>query len=207
MLQRHFVLAPRLRNVPAYLTSRPFAPRFKRYQAFDTGLDQEALSEARSWFQSFSPTQLPKGNTTYARSSGPGGQHVNKTETKAITAYPLGQLLPVLPKSLHPGIRKSRYYTATNDSLTFQAQDSRSRDANAEDNRRKLIEEVTSIYKDVIPAETSAEKKKKHEEMSVASFVEKRLLTSNSGRRFHETRIKQKKFTSAKKQSRRGPSD
>jgi peptidyl-tRNA hydrolase ICT1 len=91
--------------------------------------------------------------------------------------------------------------------LTFQAQDSRSRDANAEDNRRKLIEEVTSIYKDVIPAETSAEKKKKHEEMSVASFVEKQLLTSNSGRRFHETRIKHKKFTSAKKQSRRGPSD
>ncbi|KAI1023325.1 hypothetical protein LB503_000644 [Fusarium chuoi] len=192
MLQRHFALAPRLRIVPAYLTSRPFAPRFKRYQAFDTGLDQEALSEARSWFESFSSTQLPKGNTTYARSSGPGGQHVNKTETKAITAYPLGQLLSVLPKSLHPGIRKSRYYTATNDSLTFQAQDSRSRDANAEDNRRKLIEEITSIYKDVIPAETSAEKKKKHQEI---------------GRRFHETRIKQKKFTSAKKQSRRGPSD
>jgi peptidyl-tRNA hydrolase ICT1 len=94
-----------------------------------------------------------------------------RTETKAITAYPLGQLLSVLPKSLHPGIRKSRYYTATNDSLTFQAQDSRSRDANAEDNRRKLIEEVTSIYKDVIPAETSAEKKKKYEEMSVALFV------------------------------------
>ncbi|RKL33688.1 hypothetical protein BFJ72_g9912 [Fusarium proliferatum] len=187
MLQRHFALAPRLRIVPAYLTSRPFAPRFKRYQAFDTGLDQEALSEARSWFESFSSTQLPKGNTTYARSSGPGGQHVNK-----YTPYPLGQLLSVLPKSLHPGIRKSRYYTATNDSLTFQAQDSRSRDANAEDNRRKLIEEITSIYKDVIPAETSAEKKKKHEEI---------------GRRFHETRIKQKKFTSAKKQSRRGPSD
>jgi peptidyl-tRNA hydrolase ICT1 len=49
--------------------------------------------------------------------------------------------------------------------LTFQAQDSRSRDANAEDNRRKLTEEVMRIYKEATPAETSVEKKRKHEEM------------------------------------------
>ncbi|SPJ81656.1 uncharacterized protein FTOL_09061 [Fusarium torulosum] len=192
MLRRqiHSVLCPR--RTPVYTTAPPFAPRFKRYQAFDAEFDKDALAEARSWFQSFTPTQLPKGNTTYARSSGPGGQHVNKTETKAITAYPVGQLLLALPKSLHPSIRKSKYYTSTNDCLTFQAQDSRSRDANAEDNRRKLVEEVTRMYKDATPAETSVEKKKKHEEI---------------GRRFHDTRIKQKKFTGAKKQSRRGPSD
>ncbi|KAF4450116.1 hypothetical protein F53441_6715 [Fusarium austroafricanum] len=192
MLQRQFSLAPRLRAIPTHLTTTPFAPRFKRYQAFDAELDQEALAEARSWFESFHSSQLPKGNTTYARSSGPGGQHVNKTETKAITAYSVGQLFAVLPKSLHPSIRKSKYYTSTNDSLTFQAQDSRSRDANAEDNRRKLVEEVTRIYKDATPAETSADKKKKHEEI---------------GKRFHDSRLKAKKFTSAKKQSRRGPSD
>ncbi|KAL4730310.1 hypothetical protein ACLX1H_002343 [Fusarium chlamydosporum] len=178
--------------MPSQVTATPFAPRFKRYQAFDADFDKDALNEARSWYESFNASQLPKGNTTYARSSGPGGQHVNKTETKAITAYPIGQLLAVLPKSLHPSIRQSKYYTATNDSLTFQAQDSRSRDANAEDNRRKLTEEVIRIYKEATPAETSTEKKKKHEEI---------------GKRFHDTRIKQKKFTSAKKQSRKGPSD
>lgn len=52
--------------------------RCKRYQAFDADLDHDALNEARSWFQSFKPEHLPQGNTTYARSSGPGGQHVNK---------------------------------------------------------------------------------------------------------------------------------
>lgn len=52
--------------------------RSKRYEAFDASLDQDALAEARSWFQSFDAASLPKGNTTYARSSGPGGQHVNK---------------------------------------------------------------------------------------------------------------------------------
>ncbi|RFN53104.1 peptidyl-trna hydrolase protein [Fusarium flagelliforme] len=86
-------------------------------------------------------------------------------------------------------VRKSKYYTSANDSLTFQAQDSRSRDANAQDNRRKLTEELVRIYKEAVPAETSSEKKKKHQEI---------------GKRFHDTRIKQKKFTSAKKQSRRG---
>ncbi|KAF4976888.1 hypothetical protein FZEAL_6510 [Fusarium zealandicum] len=192
MLRRQILEALRLRTQPPHLGIAPFAPRSKRYQAFDAELDHSALAEARSWFESFNSSQLPKGNTTYARSSGPGGQHVNKTETKAITAYSVGELLSVLPASLHACIRRSRYYTASSDSLTFQAQTSRSRNANAEDNRNKLIEEITRIYEEVTPAETSEEKKKKHQEI---------------GRKFNDSRIRDKKFSSAKKQSRRGPSD
>lgn len=57
----------------------PLIPtRLKRYEAFDAQLDKDALEEAREWFKSFDESQLPKGSTTYARSSGPGGQHVNK---------------------------------------------------------------------------------------------------------------------------------
>lgn len=54
--------------------------RFKRYEAYDARLDQDALAEARVWYNSFDASKLPKGNTSYARSSGPGGQHVNKYE-------------------------------------------------------------------------------------------------------------------------------
>ncbi|CAM1504227.1 Fc.00g018180.m01.CDS01 [Cosmosporella sp. VM-42] len=189
-----------------------YAARFKRYEAFDAQFDQDALAEARSWYQTFDSSQLPKGNTTYARSSGPGGQHVNKTETKAITAYPVRDLLSILPRSLHSWIRGSKYYTSNSDSLTFQAQTSRSRDANAEDNRRKLVEEVTRIYEAATPAETSEEKKKKHVEMLVIPLIMyffgvlalKRVLR---GKKFNENRMKQKKFISTKKQARRGPSD
>ena len=81
------------------------------------------------------------------------------------------------PKSLHPGIRKSKYYTANSDSLTFQAHTSRSRDANAQDNRNKLVEEVTRIYHEATPAETSEEKKKKHEAMLVYLPLRTRLVT------------------------------
>ncbi|RCI11419.1 hypothetical protein L249_7594 [Ophiocordyceps polyrhachis-furcata BCC 54312] len=163
--------------------------RFKRYEAYDAQFDQDALTEARVWRQNLDASQLPRGNTTYARSSGPGGQHVNKTESKAVTVFPAKELLSMLPKSLHHGIRSSKYYTAANDCLTFHAQSQRSRTANAEENRKKLMEELTRLYHDTIPSETSAEKRKKHE---------------NIEKRFHETRIKQKKLASFKKQSRRG---
>ncbi|KAH7155224.1 hypothetical protein B0J13DRAFT_221100 [Dactylonectria estremocensis] len=193
MLSPRITRALRLQKFPLTpLSNTLFSPRFKRYQAYDAELDKDALAEARSWYQSFTPAQLPKGNTTYARSSGPGGQHVNKTETKAITVYPVRELLSMLPQHMHPSLRKSKYYTANSDSLTFQAQTSRSRDANAEDNRNKLVEEVTRMYHEATPAETSEETKKKHE---------------NIRDKFHNSRVKQKKLASAKKQSRRGPSD
>ncbi|XP_044717226.1 RF-1 domain-containing protein [Hirsutella rhossiliensis] len=142
--------------------------RFKRYQAFDAQLDQEALTEARSWYRKFDASHLPRGSTTYARSSGPGGQHVNKTETKAITAFPVKDLVSMLPQSLHSGIRASKYYTASNDSLTFHAQTRRSRTANTDENRRKLMEEVSRVYREQVPSETSGDKKQKHGEMWVS---------------------------------------
>lgn len=60
----------------------PLAPlssiRFIRHQAYEDSFDQDDLSEARTWRQSFQLSSLPKGQTIFSRSSGPGGQHVNK---------------------------------------------------------------------------------------------------------------------------------
>lgn len=49
-----------------------------RFQAHDAFLDQDDLEEARKWHASFKEDSLPKGHVSYSRSSGPGGQHVNK---------------------------------------------------------------------------------------------------------------------------------
>ncbi|KAH7325001.1 hypothetical protein B0I35DRAFT_406738 [Stachybotrys elegans] len=166
--------------------------RGKRYEAYDARFDADALAEARTWYESFDPSYLPRGETTYARSSGPGGQHVNKTETKAVTVYPVRELQAILPPSLHASIRLSKYYTAGNDSLTFHAQEHRSRSSNADENRRKLMDEVTRIYRENTPAETSSEKKQKHRDIE---------------KKFHDQRLKEKKFHSSKKQARRGSSD
>ncbi|PHH73188.1 hypothetical protein CDD82_5614 [Ophiocordyceps australis] len=163
--------------------------RFRRHEAFDARLDHEALAEARSWFEQLDQARLPKGVTTYARSSGPGGQHVNKTESKAVTAVSVEELQSFVPKSLHLGLRESRYYTASSDSLTFHAQSHRSRGANAEENRKKLMEELVRIYRANTPSPTSCEKKKKHEAIE---------------HKFHASRLRQKKLSSMKKQSRKG---
>ena len=93
------------------------------------------------------------------------GADNSRTETKAITAYPVMELLPMLPKLLHGAVRASKYYTAGNDSLTFHAQAQRSRTANADENQEKFFGEVDRIYRDNVPAETSGDKKKKHDNM------------------------------------------
>ncbi|KAJ6790402.1 hypothetical protein PWT90_10463 [Aphanocladium album] len=166
--------------------------RHKRYSAFDAELDKDALAAARKWHASFDPSQLPAGNTTYARSSGPGGQHVNKTETKAISVFPVKDILAVIPPILHPSIRMSPYYTASSDALTFQAQSHRSRTANAEENRNKLAAIIAQLYDEKVPAETGSDKHAKYKEVT---------------KRFHASRLQDKKFTSSKKQSRRGGSE
>ncbi|KAL2163465.1 hypothetical protein VTH06DRAFT_5523 [Thermothelomyces fergusii] len=184
---------------PAILASRwPWnawaVPGFRRFvhRAFDATFDREQLAEARKWHQSFQLSSLPEGNTSYSRSSGPGGQHVNKTETKATTTWPVPQLLSILPKLLHAGVRESKYYTRRNDCLTIQAQTHRSRSANAEENRRKLFEALQELYHKTVPGESSPEKAKKYEALKKSA---------------NEARMKEKRMQKLKKASRRGFDD
>lgn len=73
-------LIGRTTRLSLYQFSTPFLVHLRttRYQAHDALLDQDDLNEARNWHAKFNETSLPKGQTTYSRSSGPGGQHVNK---------------------------------------------------------------------------------------------------------------------------------
>lgn len=128
-----------------------------RYAAFDSGFDPDDLQAARQWRQALSQDALPRGSTTYSRSSGPGGQHVNKTETKATTSWPVGELIGTLPALLRDRLRTSRHYTKATDSLTIQAQAQRSRTANAEANREKLFEELVALYEATVPGEARPE--------------------------------------------------
>ncbi|KAH8903301.1 hypothetical protein BR93DRAFT_199481 [Coniochaeta sp. PMI_546] len=167
--------------------SQPWA-RSIRHQAFDDAFDADELSEARKWRQSFHASSIPRGQTIFSRSSGPGGQHVNKTETKAITSWPVSQLMAILPKMLHSGLRASKYYAERNDCISLQAQTSRSRTANAEENHQKLFEEIQRLYDEKVPSETSPEKRQKYAQLKKSST---------------EARLKAKKMQSSKKSSRR----
>ena len=147
-----------------------------RYEAFDKTLDADELKAARQWRAAFSdPDKLPKGTTTYARSSGPGGQHVNKTETKATTAWPVTELMATLPTLLRHTVRTSRYYTRASDSLTIQAQEQRSRSVNAETNRQKLYDELVALYEAAVPGESRPETATKYKQVCV--FTDTRVYS------------------------------
>lgn len=77
----------------------------------------------------------------------------------------MGELSRTLPKVLRRKLRESRYYTARNDSLTFSSQTERHRNANVDENREKLVQELRKIYEETVPGETDPEKVKKHAEM------------------------------------------
>ncbi|KAK1783287.1 hypothetical protein QBC45DRAFT_400187 [Copromyces sp. CBS 386.78] len=185
-------LSPMARLRPAWaLNPSPVmvTKRLARHQAFDAGFDPDELAEARRWHKSFQPSTLPQGDTSFSRSSGPGGQHVNKTETKATTTWPISKLQAHVPKILHAKLRNSKYYTRGNDSITIQAQTERSRSANQAANHQKLYDELMGLYAKTVPAESSPDKARKYEAL-------KKTAT--------EVRLKEKKFLSSKKQSRKG---
>ncbi|KAI0475607.1 hypothetical protein GGR56DRAFT_646642 [Xylariaceae sp. FL0804] len=174
---------------PSVLSSPLVQQRTIRHQAYEASFDVDELTEAREWFTSFGEDSLPQGRTSYARSSGPGGQHVNKTESKAITVWPIEELSKSLPKLVRSELRTSRYYTRRNDSIAIQAQTQRSRSANAADNRTKLLEEIRRIYRERVPGSTSEKTMKKYERLEKS---------------FNEARINAKKAHSSKKARRKG---
>ncbi|KAI1204730.1 uncharacterized protein F4807DRAFT_321145 [Annulohypoxylon truncatum] len=186
-----------LRSLSTRLTSSPISKYFGAPHSFmrtvqtrthDTDFDQEELAEARNWHASFNSDSLPKGHTKYSRASGPGGQHVNKTESKATTVWPIEELSKSLPKLMCSALRSSRYYTKGSDSITIHAQTQRNRTANTHENHHKLADELLKLYKQHIPKQTSRDKIKKYEDLEKS---------------YHEHRLKLKKHQSSKKASRR----
>ena len=85
-----------------------------------------------------------------------------RTETKAITTWAVSELSQVMPKLMRPLLRSSKNYVKGKDCISFQAQTGRDRNANAEENRAKLLEELHRMYTDAVPGDTSAEKVQKH---------------------------------------------
>lgn len=124
------------------------------------------LDHARQWLKAFNQSVIPKsvGEVSYSRSSGPGGQNVNKVNSKAQLRVHLDRLLPTIPPPLHAALRSSRYY-AKDDTLLIQSDDSRKQAANKDNCWTKLAQEISRAGKEVIPGETSEEQKEKVKEL------------------------------------------
>lgn len=82
--------------------------------------DDEHHALAKDWLDSFTAQDVPKTacEVSYARSSGPGGQHVNKTNSKAIVRCDIHRakgdwLPPFVVPSLQKSVSQSGHRMAT----------------------------------------------------------------------------------------------
>ncbi|KAI9798575.1 MAG: hypothetical protein M1833_004712 [Piccolia ochrophora] len=157
------------------------------------GPDEQELAEARQWLANFKKESIPRSiyELKHSRSSGAGGQHVNRTNSKAEIRVPMQKLMPLLPSLLHARLRAHRYYASGSDSIIIQAQSSRKQAQNDRDCLDKLFDAIVGAAKSVIPGETSAEQKRRAQNLRKAE---------------DEARLRGKKAHTAKKVARRGGS-
>ncbi|KAG5297366.1 peptidyl-tRNA hydrolase domain-containing protein [Histoplasma ohiense] len=150
----------------------------------------EELAIARSWLSQLTPRTIPRdiGDVSYSRSSGPGGQNVNKVNSKVTLKIPLSTILRLVPRALHAQIRSSRYIAERSDSLVIQSDETRKQTKNLDLCFEKLRELLLTAGKMAIPGETSPEQRKKVQALEKAN---------------NESRIRSKKARSMKKSSRR----
>ncbi|KAI9886637.1 MAG: hypothetical protein M1823_001551 [Watsoniomyces obsoletus] len=138
--------------------------------------DEDSLRAAKEWLTTFDISSIPKNSftLTFSRASGPGGQNVNKVNSKVTLRMPMDRLLPLVPPALHGTIRDSRFYAAKSNSIVLQADQARHQQDNIEICVRKLYEMLVDAGRTVIPGSTSAEQKERVKKLQATS-KERRL--------------------------------
>ncbi|TGZ84597.1 hypothetical protein EX30DRAFT_392031 [Ascodesmis nigricans] len=152
--------------------------------------NQEEIDEARKWLDSFQISDIPRKQckVTFAASSGPGGQHVNRSSTKATLHFELAKAA-WLPSLVLKKVRENSHHLTKHDAIIFQSDETRSQHENMDKVFEHLYNELKSCVSRDVPGETSPEK---HE----------RVMKLQKAEREERKRIKN--FQKAKKDARRG---
>ncbi|RPA94733.1 peptidyl-tRNA hydrolase domain-containing protein [Choiromyces venosus 120613-1] len=154
-----------------------------------SGEEEEQIKQKRKWLAEFIPESIPRKNcdVSFSRASGPGGQNVNKVNSKVTLRLNLstkGDFIP--PYILEEVLKKSKYMT-NNDEIVIQSDSSRKQAENIENCYRKLYTSIRECIQ--VPGETSEDTKKRIEKLEKAG---------------KEKRLKEKKVNSSKKAFRKG---
>lgn len=176
-----------------FFLRRPVLSFFRLHSLFS----KSEVDSAKSWLETFQHLKIPRDlfSISYSRSSGPGGQKVNKTSSKAtVSLEPHQWMNPQfcywIPKPIldQISLKKLRYETK-NGGLLIQSDLSRNRDNNTDECFRKLLQEIKDNV--FFEAEVSEEDKKKWVKLT-EELKERRL--NDKKRQSDKKKMRSKKF-------------
>lgn len=148
-----------------------------------------APTTPKEWVEMLKPASIPLKMfvVRYDRSSGPGGQHVNKVNSKCTLILRNFSNCSWVPEEVKNQIKEKpfRYYAQSSDSIVVQSDETRSRD----NNRQICLEKLVSAVKGscFFPTETDVTTLKKWD-----------IIKKKSD----EVRVRAKKLNSDKKRRR-----
>ncbi|KWU43118.1 hypothetical protein RHOSPDRAFT_20037 [Rhodotorula sp. JG-1b] len=154
---RTFSTASPLRAAGSTASVIPVPPPLSRLET------QQDMQQAREWIAGFEKVRTdawPKSvvETSFARSSGAGGQHVNRTMSKAIIRFPLPSA-HFIPPYCVPHLRQSPHFAASPPSLLISASTHRTQHTNLAECLDKLKAVILDAARRDLVGDTTAEQK------------------------------------------------
>ncbi|KAJ7628326.1 RF-1 domain-containing protein, partial [Roridomyces roridus] len=129
---------------------------------------------ARDWIARFQGVQIPKNSVelSFSRSSGPGGQNVNKVNTKATLRCAIHETW--IPLWAKPELRRSSYYVSSSQVIQITSTVHRSQAQNINECLSKFHALLLSAASSTLKNEPSEAQKKRVDGLVKASNAKRR---------------------------------